>query len=386
MAQDVGIPGAVLMERIKCGTAHRKHSVKFPLGKASSDLCGFYYISRQTDTVASLSSRPRMPDNVSYRAFGGRQDLGGKISFGSIPPSAVKWPTQWPQQGLSHQQLAYCETNEQLIDLWLHGKSPCSEKAYRRDLSYFLAIVGNKPLNLVTLNDVQGFADALERKHYAAATVSRRLSAVKSILSFGHKIGVLPVNSGLPVVLPKVEDNLVERILTESQVLTMIAMEPNQRNKAMLRFLYATGVRVEELIQLTWRDLKPSCTGGGQVKVFGKGGATRVIAFSGETWELVKDLREDAGLDEPVFQSRKRTSGGHLTPKQVFRVVRSAARRVGIDDVSPHWLRHCHGSHAAERGVPLPLIARTLGHKSLATTSRYLHARPQDSSGLHLPV
>jgi integrase/recombinase XerD len=79
--------------------------------------------------------------------------------------------------------------------------------------------------------------------------------------------------------------------------------------------------------------------------------------------------------------------GSRLNPKQVFRIVRAAALRVGIDqDVSPHWLRHCHGSHAAERGVPLPLIARTLGHKSLATTSRYLHARPQDSSGLHLPV
>ncbi len=305
-----------------------------------------------------------------------------------IQQSSIKWPAQslWPQKGLGN-KLAYCETNEQLINLWLHGKSPCSQKAYRRDLGYFLAFVSNKPLNLVTLNDVQGFADALEDKGYAAATVSRRLSAVKSVLSFGHKIGVLPVNSGLPIVLPKVEDNLVERILSESQVLNMIAMEPNQRNKAMLRFLYATGVRVEELVQLTWRDLKPSRNGGGQVKVFGKGGATRVIAFSGETWELVKELRGDAGLDEPVFESRKRAAGGRLTPKQVFRIVRDAAVRVGIDqDVSPHWLRHCHGSHAAERGVPLPLIARTLGHKSLASTSRYLHARPQDSSGLHLPV
>lgn len=301
--------------------------------------------------------------------------------------SAEKWSQRWPTEGLNHQQLAYCETNEQLVDLWLHGKSACSEKAYRRDICYFLAFVENKPFNLVTLNDVQKFADALECQGYAAATVSRRLSAVKSILSFGHKIGVLPVNSGLPVILPKVEDNLVERILTESQVLAMIAFEPNQRNRAMLRFLYATGVRVEELIGLTWRDLKPSRTSGGQVKVFGKGGATRVIAFSQETWEQVLELRGNSGLDEPVFQSRKRNVGGHLNPKQVFRIVRAAALRVGIDqDVSPHWLRHCHGSHAAERGVPLPLIARTLGHKSLATTSRYLHARPQDSSGLHLPV
>jgi len=290
-------------------------------------------------------------------------------------------------QGLVSQPLAHCDTNEQLINLWLHGKSSSSVEAYRRDISYFLASVGDKPFWEVMLNDVIGFASALESLGYSPATRRRRLSTVKSILTFGHRIGVLPVNVGFPVQLPKPKDNLAERILSESQVLLMIATEPNQRNRVMLRFLYATGVRVSELCQLKWRDLQSAGTGGGQVTVFGKGDKTRVVAFSHETWEQVLSLRGDADASRPVFQSRKRKGGGHLTDTQVLRIVRTAAHRVGIDaNVSAHWLRHCHGSHAADRGVPLHLIQQTLGHESLTTTSRYLHARPKDSSGLHLAV
>lgn len=291
--------------------------------------------------------------------------------------------------GMPGQPLAHCETNDQLINLWCHGKSPETSEAYRRDLSYFLAFVGNKPLWEVTLNDVQEFSDALSLKNYALATIRRRLSAVKSILSFGHKIGVLPVNVGFPLIVPKPKDKLAERILSESQVLTMIAMEPNPRNQALLRFLYATGMRVEELCQLRWRDLQPGSAGGGQVTIYGKGGLTRTVVFSKETWEQVKALRGDAGWDEPVFRSRVRSRDGshHLSDTQVLRIVRTAAERVGIDlKVSPHWLRHCHGTHAADRGVPLHLIQQTLGHASLTTTSRYLHARPKDSSAMHLAV
>ena len=121
--------------------------------------------------------------------------------------------------------------------------------------------------------------------------------------------------------------------------------------------------------------------------MFGKGDNTRVVAFSAETWKQFLALRGDAGKNELVFKSRKLKGGGHLCETQVLRIVRAAGKRVGIDaNVSAHWLRHCHGSHAADRGVPLHLIQKTLGHASLTTTSRYLHARPSDSSGLHLSV
>ncbi len=85
-----------------------------------------------------------------------------------------------------------------------------------------------------------------------------------------------------------------------------------------------------------------------------------------------------------MFRSRR---GGHLDPAQAWRIVRAAAERAGLDlPVSPHWLRHAHASHALDRGAPIHLVQATLGHASVATTGRYLHARPTDSSSRYLAV
>ena len=95
-------------------------------------------------------------------------------------------------------------------------------------------------------------------------------------------------------------------------------------------------------------------------------------------------LRGDAKDNAPVFRSRK---GGHLDESQVWRIVRKAAERADIDkDVSCHWLRHAHASHALGRGAPIHLVQATLGHSSISTTGRYLHARPTESSGDYLPL
>lgn len=95
------------------------------------------------------------------------------------------------------------------------------------------------------------------------------------------------------------------------------------------------------------------------------------------------ELKGYAGPKDPVFKSRKLS--GHLQRAQVMQIVRQAAHRVGIEEnVSPHWLRHSHASHSLERGAPIHLVQATLGHRSIATTGLYLHARPQDSSALYL--
>jgi len=180
------------------------------------------------------------------------------------------------------------------------------------------------------------------------------------------------------------QDTLTERILTESEVQVMIALETNPRNRAMLRLLYGVGLRVSELCALTWRDL----TGRGdfgQATVFGKGSKTRFVLLPATIWQELMSIRGAAGSDAPVFPSRKQ--GGHLTRSQVMRIVRAAAQRAGIDaKVSPHWLRHAHASHSLDRGAPIHLVQQTLGHASVATTSRYLHARPQDSSARFLTL
>lgn len=77
--------------------------------------------------------------------------------------------------------------------------------------------------------------------------------------------------------------------------------------------------------------------------------------------------------------------GGKLSERNVNGMVKRAAAKAGINQaVSPHWLRHAHGSHAIDRGASLPEVQTTLGHDNIATTSGYLHARPDTSSGLHL--
>ncbi len=91
-----------------------------------------------------------------------------------------------------------------------------------------------------------------------------------------------------------------------------------------------------------------------------------------------------------MFRSRKKGPGGEpssITPRQAERVVKDAAIRAGLSnasDVSPHWLRHAHASHAMDRGAKVHLVQATLGHASVATTGRYLHARPDESSSLFL--
>ncbi len=98
-------------------------------------------------------------------------------------------------------------------------------------------------------------------------------------------------------------------------------------------------------------------------------------------------LRSDAGATDSVFSSRQGDDmGRHLDRTQVYRIVAAAALRAGIQGkVSPHWLRHSHASHSLEHGASIHLVQATLGHSDITTTSRYLHARPDDSSAMYLP-
>ena len=267
-----------------------------------------------------------------------------------------------------------------MIALWLHGRSPHTQRAYASDVGRLRARTG-KPLAAITLADLQSFADSMAGR--ASASRNRALSAVKSLLAFGHRLGYLTFDVGGALRLPAVRNRLAERILTEAAVHRMLSLEQDERNRCILMLLYASGVRVSELCGLCWRDLQPSADSG-QITVFGKGGKTRAIRLPPAAWRQLERMQHDhGGGHEPVFRSRKR--GGPLTPIAVLRIVRQAARRAGVEGpVSPHWLRHAHASHALDRGAPIHLVQATLGHASIVTTGRYLHARPADSSSRYL--
>lgn len=109
------------------------------------------------------------------------------------------------------------DSDDQLIELWLHGRSRHTQRAYRADAVRFQAFTG-KPLRRVRLVELQSFADALEATEMTPATRNRTLSAVKSLFSFGHRLGYLPFDTARPLKLPILRDQLSSRILDKHAV------------------------------------------------------------------------------------------------------------------------------------------------------------------------
>jgi integrase/recombinase XerD len=278
--------------------------------------------------------------------------------------------------------IAQADSDQHLVSLWLtNHRSTATRKAYAGDIAKFGAFVGAKALRQVTVADVIEFGASLAAM--APASQKRIVNAVKSLLSFAERIGYLPVNVGAVVETVAVKDTLAERILDESDVLRMIAMATSQREAVLLRTLYASAGRVSEISGLVWRDVIPNGESG-QVVLYGKGGKTRSVLLSKATYKALLAMRNGADANDPVFVSQK---GSRLSVTQIWRIVAKAAQRAGIEgNVSPHWFRHSHASHALTRGASVALVRDTLGHESLTTTSKYLHAKPTDSSSLHLAV
>ncbi len=245
------------------------------------------------------------------------------------------------------------------IQSWLHGRSKKTIQAYLADILRFYDCT-SKTLQNITLGDFQDFINSLA--HLSPASRARITASVKSALSFGLKTGYLQVNVGTVVKLSKLENKLAERIMSEQQVAKMFALEVNKRNHAILVLLYRAGLRVSELCSLTWRNLQGRSESG-QVTIYGKGKKTRHVLLDQATWDEVMSLKtKESRPDDYVFQS-------------------------GITgNISPHWFRHAHATHALERGAPITLVKATLGHESMETTAKYTHVRPNASSSQFLGV
>ena len=308
------------------------------------------------------------------------------------------------------------ESDQMLVQRWLAEKSPSTQDDYARDLEQFVEYV-DLPLRYVTLGHLQEYREHLIDKGYAKSTQARKLSSVKSIFTFGTKLRYFAHNVGAAVSTPNVRNDRAERILSEADLWAILRDEKDLRNHVLLRLFYASAGRVSDVVDLRWRDLKdrPDLEGsdgrpGGQVTFFGKGGKTRAVSLYSKVWSLIVRLHEEereAGFgddDDPVFRSRK---GGCLSRTQIWRIVKKAATRAGVkltkktrddgvvkrdekgepimvSEVSPHWFRHAHASHALQKGADLELVRETLGHESIETTKTYLHAQPGKSSSYYV--
>ncbi len=268
--------------------------------------------------------------------------------------------------------LTRAETDRELVYVWLGDKSRTTSVSYSSIVTGFFSFI-NKPLAQVQIEDLQLWHRRLQLTD-KPSTVANKIRAIKSLFSYGVKVGYLEVNIGSFIKCPRVKEKLAERILSESDCLKLISAAKTERNRALLCLMYACGLRVSEVCSLTWGDLQPSAEGG-KCTVFGKGNKTRVVLVPVSVWQLLMSLPK---IIDAVFVSR---TGRPLERTMVYKIVKQCAKRAGISEkASCHWLRHSHASHAIESGCNLRLLQQSLGHSKLETTERYLHINPEQGS------
>ncbi len=263
--------------------------------------------------------------------------------------------------------------------------SPHTIAAYDSDLSQFLAYTAahhrKKSSELqpadVDLAAVRAFMADLYRQGQARASVSRKLSALRSFTRYMRREGWI---EGDPVALaaaPKKEQKVPAHLSVDemSTLLTMPdASQPlGCRDRAMLELFYASGLRLSELVGLDVEDVNLSAR---MVRVMGKGSKERLVPFNETTrkaiaaWLKVR-IALLKGKGDPLFVNAR---GSRLTGRSVQRLlaryVSMCSTRFGI---SPHALRHSFATHLLERGADLRAIQELLGHVQLSTTQRYTH-------------
>lgn len=260
--------------------------------------------------------------------------------------------------------------DEHLVRLWLAGRPDSTVRVYKPVAHRFLVVLG-KTLREATVADVIAWFEALTG---ATATIARRVSTVKSLLTFAWRTGYALFNVGRVLKCVKVTDNLHERIIDEAQVKALVDAAPEGRDRALVRLLYVGGLRISEAVALRPIDL-----GAGRVTVKGKGSKSRTIAVP-ET--VLGPLRALASVDpyKLLFQSYRSKP---ICVRYAREIVYQAAEKAKID-LSPHWLRHAHASHALDHGCPIHVLQKGLGHANVSTTSRYLHVRADQGPSQYL--
>jgi integrase/recombinase XerD len=214
------------------------------------------------------------------------------------------------------------------------------------------------------------------------ATVNTYVAAVKSFLGFADRVGFTRFNAGPLIKLKKAPR--AQRILSEIQVALLIRAAKTDRDRLMFDLAYFGGLRVSELVSLTWGQVIQRDSGEAQLSIVGKGNKGREVLIPAVIAARLFASRGDGPASAPVFSSVRRP-GNPLTERAVNFIVKEAAERARVNPAaSIHWLRHAHASHAIDNGAPITLVSATLGHADLKTTSVYAHARPGESSGRYL--
>ena len=269
--------------------------------------------------------------------------------------------------------LTNASTDTELIRLWISQKSLTTQKTYITISRQFLTFAG-KELAEVKLEDVLLWLESFQLRGKSQNTINNKLAAIKSLFSFGVKTGYLSANPASMIRTTSAKDALNERILQAEEVKQLIDEAANERDRLILILLYILGLRISELVGLNWSDFQS--TGEAiAVTIFGKGHKTRTLLITHQLYSELKQLPRSKKT-EAVFLSR---FGNRLDRHAIHRLIKKAVEKAGINPhTSAHWLRHAHACHSLNNGAGIELLMKSLGHSSLAVTSRYLHVKPSE--------
>ena len=290
------------------------------------------------------------------------------------------------------------ETAHQTIDsfidtLWLEdGLAQNTLAAYRRDLEAFqdwLARESCKPLTQAEENDIQQWFAAMHAQS-RASTANRRLASLRRYYLWARRKGLIQADPCMKLQASK-QPQRFPKTLSEGQVdallqAPLVSRPLGLRDRAMLETLYATGLRVSELVNLGVLDINLS---DGVVRVTqGKGGKDRLVPMGMESQHWVDRYLSEA---RPALLGRHRSDalfvtgrGGPMTRQAFWQLIRKYALRAGIQtSLSPHVLRHAFATHLLNHGADLRVVQMLLGHADISTTQIYTHVARERLRQLH---
>ncbi|HXF81946.1 MAG TPA: site-specific tyrosine recombinase XerD [bacterium] len=261
------------------------------------------------------------------------------------------------------------------------GLAPRTVEAYRRDLAdfeRFLRVRGVRRPAEVTRAVVTLYLLTLRRRGRAPATVKRRVAAIRALFRHLVREQVVAIDPTVDLQAPRLPRRL-PRVLTVQEVEALLAApDPSTpeglRDRAMLELLYASGLRVSELIGLDLGDVDLAAE---LVRCVGKGGKERVVPLGSRAIAALLDYQRRGrpvlvgrSGRQALFVSRR----GRLTRQGCWKLLRAHARRAGITTpLTPHVLRHSFATHLLEGGADLRAVQEMLGHASVSTTQIYTH-------------
>ena len=260
------------------------------------------------------------------------------------------------------------------------GLSNNTVKAYEADISSFFQWLDNKDLKYKNLQEdhINQYISFLFQRKMRSSSVNRKISSIKSFYIFLVKRNFVKNSPLNDLVTPKQEKYLPES-MSEAEVDKLlnspdVSNKIENRDKAMIEMLYATGMRISELVNLKMTDVDMKrCV----VKVFGKGSKERLVPFGETALDSLRSYlneREQSSSKE-IFLSNR---GKKMTRVAFWQRVKIYLIRENLkNSISPHTLRHAFATHLLNRGADLRSVQLLLGHSDLSTTQIYTHIAKQ---------